>query len=68
MDLYSRSSYTAEQFDLLLWLTLLRQLGHLPYETRRLFMMTYSQNGGELLTILPLNSFLLKIVLRIIVS
>jgi hypothetical protein len=68
MDPRSRSSYTAERFDLLSWLTLLRQLGHLTYETRRLIIMTYSQNEEELLTISPLNSFLLKIVLRIIVS
>ncbi len=33
-----------------------------------LIIMTYSQNDEELLTILPLNSILLKIVLRIIVS
>ncbi len=58
MDLYSHSSYTAytaEQLDLLSWLTFHRQLGHLTYETRRLFMLTYSQNEKELLTILLKN-------------
>jgi hypothetical protein len=68
MDLCSRSSYITEQFDLLSWLTLLRQLGHLTYETRHLIMMTYSQNEEELLIVSPLNSFILEIGLRIIVS